>query len=76
MDQKEFQTFADNWRERYVTAEEAAKFLGVSPRSLANDRWRNIGCPYHKFQSRVYYDVNDLKKYLKSSFVRIETTSK
>ena len=47
-----------------VTAEEAAKRLGVRASTLANWRWRGGGPAYVKVGGRVRYRLRDLACYL------------
>jgi len=49
---------------RFVNAETAAKLLGKTAGTLANDRFFNRGVPYIKSRGRVLYDLRDLQKHL------------
>ena len=74
MESSNFERLSEQLKRRLVTPARAAAFLGVSLQKLANDRWKNQGCPYIKEgtgKGRVYYDVTDLKKYKKSRLQRI-----
>ena len=44
----------------YLTEREAAAFLRLRPRTLANMRWRGIGPKYRKHGGRIVYDIDDL----------------
>ena len=68
---KEFEHLSDNLWKRLVTVVQAAKFLGCSVQKLNNDRWLSKGCPYIKLHGKVYYDINDLKKFLKEKLQRV-----
>ena len=68
---KEFESLGDNLWKRLATVAQAAKFLGCSEQKLNNDRWLAKGCPYYKLHNKIYYDINDLKKYLKEQLQRV-----
>ena len=44
----------------YLTTNEAAAFLRIKPRTLANMRNREFGPAYRKHGGRVVYTVEDL----------------
>jgi hypothetical protein len=46
---------------RYVTADEAAEFLRLSPRTLEKHRGIGGGPRYHKFGRAVRYAMSDLE---------------
>ncbi|RJG45530.1 helix-turn-helix domain-containing protein [Mesorhizobium sp. DCY119] len=46
---------------RYVRTDEAALFLGLSPRTLEKHRTYGTGPTYRKLGSRVVYALEDLK---------------
>lgn len=45
----------------YLTNDEAAAFLRLSPRTLEKQRVQGGGPRYHKFGRRVLYAIDDLK---------------
>ena len=48
----------------FVSAVEAARILGVSPKTIDNWRWKGQGPPYHKIGRRlVRYHRADLAKF-------------
>lgn len=51
-----------------LTKEEAARYLGLSPRSLADARWRNrVGMPAVKIGRSLRFLLSDLQKLIKRS---------
>jgi hypothetical protein len=50
----------------FLTAEEAAIFLGLQKRTLDNMRWKGTGPRYRKHGTRVFYHPDDLKFYSSS----------
>ena len=44
----------------FLTAEEAAVFLGLQKRTLDNMRWKGTGPRYRKHGTRVFYHPDDL----------------
>jgi hypothetical protein len=51
---------------RYITATEAAEILGLSPQTLANQRFRRVGLVYHRFGRAIRYDLRDILQYAES----------
>ncbi len=51
---------------RYITAVEAAQILGLAPQTLANQRFRRVGLPYHRFGRAIRYNVQDVLQYAES----------
>ena len=47
----------------YLTNDEAALFLKLSPRTLEKQRVRGDGPRFHKFGRRVVYAIEDLEKW-------------
>ncbi|MFI8565172.1 helix-turn-helix transcriptional regulator [Rhodococcus sp. NPDC078407] len=47
-----------------LTAEQAAKFLGLSRKTLANQRSAGTGPPSYKIGNRVWYDSRDLEVFI------------
>ena len=43
--------------------DEAAMLLGLSPKTLAQWRWRGEGPPYIKRFKRVFYNIESLKRW-------------
>lgn len=56
---------------RFLTTAEAATYLNVSPRTLADWRCRLIGPPYFKPEGlgTVRYNVDDLEQWISDSMV-------
>jgi predicted DNA-binding transcriptional regulator AlpA len=50
---------------------DVVKLLSISPSTLANQRSKKIGIPYHKIGRSVRYDLEEVESYLKSR--KIET---
>lgn len=48
-------------QDRYLRTPEAARFLGLSPRTLEKHRVYGTGPVYHKLGGRVVYALDDLK---------------
>lgn len=48
---------------KYIPAPEVAKILGLSPQTLANQRFRGVGLPYHKFGRAIRYLLADVLAY-------------
>ena len=49
-----------------LTRDEAAKFLGLSPSTLAADTSRrNLSIPYYRVGGRIYYRRTELDQWLK-----------
>jgi predicted DNA-binding transcriptional regulator AlpA len=56
---------------RFLSRDEAAKFLGLRPQTLANLSWRNEGPPFIKLSERcVRYDRDELINWMKAREVR------
>jgi len=51
---------------RYLTTEEAAEFLRLSPRTLEKQRVLGGGPRFRKFGARVVYAVEDLRTWANS----------
>jgi hypothetical protein len=51
---------------QYIPAPEAAKILGLAPQTLANQRFRGVGLPYHKFGRAIRYLLADVLNYAES----------
>lgn len=47
-----------------LDVEQAARFLGVAPKSLRNMRYAGTGPASYKIGSRVWYDQRDLDIYV------------
>jgi Helix-turn-helix domain len=54
----------------YLRTPEAARFIGVSPRTLEKRRIEGNGPRYSKIGGRVLYAVKDLRKYVESGAKR------
>ena len=51
---------------QYIPAPEAARILGLAPQTLANQRFRGVGLPYHKFGRAIRYLLADVLNYAES----------
>lgn len=47
----------------YLTREQAAKILGIEARTLRGNKY--TGPPWHKFFSRVMYELSDVEEWAK-----------
>ncbi len=56
---------------KYLIAEDAAKYVGYSPHTLAQFRSEKIGPSYKKVRGRVLYAVNDLNRWVESTCVEV-----
>lgn len=56
-----------------LTAEDAAKYLGLSYKILANQRSQGIGPPFYKAGKFVFYKRDDLDSWMASC--RVSSTS-
>ena len=54
-------------RQHFYTTEEAAAFLHLSPKTLANMREKEIGPAFHKFETAIRYERHDLTRYARKS---------
>jgi predicted DNA-binding transcriptional regulator AlpA len=64
-----------NWRERLLTAKEAASFLRVSPSWLAKARMRGDGPPYVKLGRSIRYGEDAVVQWTKSR-MRLSTSAR
>lgn len=48
---------------RYLRTPEAARFLGLSPRTMEKHRLHGTGPLYRKLGGRVVYEIGDLQKW-------------
>jgi hypothetical protein len=56
---------------QFLTRDEAARFLGLRPQTLANLTWQNAGPPYVRLSSRcIRYDLGELLSWMKAREVR------
>ena len=63
-------------RQQFMNVTQAAEFLRVSPRTMNNERWLNIGCPYYKYGGKILYDFDDLKEYFQNRLQRIKPSQR
>lgn len=56
----------DNWP-RFVRTTEAARLLGLSPRTLEKHRCDGTGPIYHKLGGRVVYIMTDLQAWIEAA---------
>ena len=54
---------------KFITAKELANRWKRSPRTLANQRLANKGCPYYKISGKVLYDFKDVEKIESENFI-------
>lgn len=47
-----------------VRQKELLEMLGISRKTLW--RWRQLGLPYHKVERVIYFDVTEVKKWIRS----------
>lgn len=50
-------------KNKYLLPKEAGLILRVSPKTLANWRWRGTGPKYRKHGGTVVYCIDDLERY-------------
>ena len=53
----------------YLSAADAAAFVGLNIRTLANYRSARVGPPYRKVGSRVMYRLDDLIQFVEAGLV-------
>ncbi|AMD61583.1 transcriptional regulator [Agrobacterium tumefaciens] len=56
----------ENWP-RFVRTVEAARLLGLSPRTLEKHRCDGTGPIYHKLGGRVVYTIADLQTWIEAA---------
>jgi excisionase family DNA binding protein len=54
---------------RRVDLREAAKYLGIAPRTLRRLKDEGDGIPYYKFGTKIVFDTADLDEYLEAHLV-------
>lgn len=59
-------TESSSYLNRLFTTEQAANFLGISPRTLESMRWKGTGPKYVKVGRLVRYRIDDLESYISS----------
>ncbi len=47
----------------FLTAKQAAHFLGLQTKTLANMRWRREGPPFRRHGGQVRYHIDDLEEW-------------
>jgi len=47
----------------YLSVDEAADFLGLASQTLNNMRWKGTGPKYHKHGRKVFYHIDELKRW-------------
>ncbi|MBN98159.1 MAG: hypothetical protein CME16_02750 [Gemmatimonadetes bacterium] len=52
-----------------IREEDAANYLGLSPKTLARWRWAGKGPVFHKFGSAVRYSVDELESFVSNAVV-------
>ena len=58
---------------KYLTAADAASYVGYTPNTLAQYRCRRIGPGYLKVRGRVLYALEDLDRWVES-YAKVEIT--
>ena len=56
---------------KYLTAADAAEYIGYTVNTLSQYRSKKIGPSYSKVRGRVLYAVEDLNRWVKSTYVEI-----
>lgn len=51
----------------FLTAKQAAHYLGLSAKTLANMRWRGEGPPHRRHSGQIRYHINDLEEWSRST---------
>jgi hypothetical protein len=51
---------------KFLTSDEAARYLGVKPRLMENWRWRKCGPKFLKIGNRIRYTMEDLQAFVGS----------
>ena len=57
----------------WLDTKSAAKFLGVSPQFLENERWKKRGPVYARLHSRCRYSKRDLMAYMDARLIDSST---
>jgi len=57
---------------RYLTAADAAEYVGHTPNTLANYRSCRIGAPLRRVRGRVLYAVADLDEWVRANSTLIQ----
>jgi hypothetical protein len=60
-------------RSPLLTTPETAERLRLKKHSLDNMRWQGTGPPFRKIGGRVFYHIDDLKKWLDEARRRISS---
>ena len=56
---------------KYLTATDAAEYIGYTPNTLSQYRSKKIGPSYRKVRGRVLYAVEDLNRWVESTCVEV-----
>jgi predicted DNA-binding transcriptional regulator AlpA len=65
------QNFVEDVEKRFLTRDEAARFLGLRPQTLSNMIWQGSGPPFVRLSSRcLRYDKDELLAWMKEREVR------
>lgn len=62
-----------NETRQIYTTKQAAEYLGVAPKTLANWRAEGTGPYYTRFLNRCRYSIEDLKHFMKKKSEKIRT---
>lgn len=54
----------------FLSTQQAAHYLGLRPKTLANMRWRGAGPRYRHHGGRVHYHIDDLEAWSQGREIR------
>lgn len=57
---------------KLLTPKEVAEVIRRSESSLARDRYQGRGLPYIRFNRRVYYRIEDIRRYVSEHVIETE----
>jgi len=57
----------------FLTAKQAAHYLGMQVKTLANMRWRGEGPRYRRHGGQVRYHIDDLDEWSRTSLAALRT---
>lgn len=55
----------------FLSAKQAAHYLGLQAQTLANMRWRGEGPSYRRHGGRITYHINDLDEWSRLNFPKL-----
>ena len=50
-----------------LTERQTAEWLGISPKTLQQQRWKRFGIPYIKIGNAVRYDPEDVERHIQEN---------